>query len=82
MSTSHRSIIPDHGTHEPGAIARPRSHRRVFTLLVAALVTLPTLSSAQAILDSSFVTNAPVYSMVRDGDRIYIGGDFSTVGPA
>ncbi len=52
-------------------------------LIVAAACAL--LSSgvgfAQTIDENLWVTNGPVYSVVRDGGTIYIGGAFTRVGP-
>src|SRR5438552_13077340 len=37
---------------------------------------------AQTVDPSLWVANGPVYTIVRDGSTIYIGGHFSQVGPA
>src|SRR6266568_2684690 len=37
---------------------------------------------AQTIDQNLWVTNEPVYALVRDGGTIYIGGQFTQVGPA
>ncbi|MBI5215078.1 MAG: T9SS type A sorting domain-containing protein [Ignavibacteriae bacterium] len=57
----------------------------IIFLMVAVVITLfsgASLLPAQTIQDNLWVTNGAVYSTVRTGNTIYIGGQFSQVGPA
>jgi len=50
--------------------------------LIATILALsPTNGSAQTIDEKLWIANGPVYTVVRDGGTIYIGGEFSQVGP-
>ena len=54
------------------------------TLAIAAALTLSTIRGgrAQSVDPNFWVANGPVASVVRDGSTIYIGGNFTRVGPA
>ena len=51
-------------------------------LLFAVALVVPQAVSAQSIDQNLWVTNGQVNAVVRDGGKIYIGGDFTQVGPA
>src|SRR5438093_9105113 len=70
------------------AILHDRSRTRArllparIALGLAAAITVSTCAGfAQSVDPNLWVTNGPVYSIVRDGGTIYIGGSFSRVGP-
>jgi hypothetical protein len=52
-------------------------------LLLALLVLVPTGAQAalSSVADNDWVTNGPVYAMARSGNTIYLGGNFSQIGP-
>src|SRR5438477_4441633 len=50
------------------------------SLVIAACATMP--CGAQSIDTTLWVTNGAVDAMVRSGTLLYIGGDFTSVGPA
>src|SRR2546422_536796 len=58
--------------------------RAVAGLVVAAVCVLVSSGAgfAQTIDENLWVTNGTVRAVVRDGGTIYIGGDFTQVGPA
>ena len=65
-----------------------RGRRRAFALLplsfVSALILfalLPKAESAPALREELWVTNGPVYEAETVDDTLYVGGDFSQVGP-
>jgi WD40 repeat protein len=61
------------------------AHRSVLLGAVAALALLPTASKAEAAVDStpesSYVTNGIVSALARTSSTIYLGGEFTQVGP-
>src|SRR2546426_1486999 len=65
-------------------IVAPVPFRAVAGLVVAAVCVLVSSGAgfAQTIDENLWVTNGPVRAVVRDGGTIYIGGDFTQVGPA
>src|SRR5262245_45383763 len=50
-------------------------------VLASAVSVLSPPAAAQVINPNFWVTDGPVNAVVRDGNTIYIGGDFTTVGP-
>ena len=51
-------------------------------LLFDASAWLPGVASAQTVDEKLWSTNGLVNSVVRSGDKIYVGGAFSQVGPS
>jgi len=70
----------------PVGWVRTRSFQRDISLIAGLVMPLMLWSvgvgRAQTVDTTLWVTNGPVYSIVRDGSTIYIGGDFTQVGPA
>ncbi|HET9233879.1 MAG TPA: hypothetical protein VFP10_07050, partial [Candidatus Eisenbacteria bacterium] len=65
--------------------AATRSRVRPLAVVVAVAACLPgshTIALAQTVDPNLWVTNGPVSSVVHDGGTIYIGGNFTRVGPA
>jgi hypothetical protein len=51
-------------------------------LLLLALASFPSAVSAQAVNENLWVTNANVSGVVRSGNKIYLAGNFTQVGPS
>jgi putative pyrroloquinoline-quinone binding quinoprotein len=60
---------------------RSRGPRHIAGLVVALLLSSPGVGLAQTVDTTLWVTNAPVNAIVVDGSTIYIGGNFTLVGP-
>jgi outer membrane protein assembly factor BamB len=56
---------------------------QVTGLIVASIALVPSMALAQSTtpLDSFAVTDGKVYALAEGGDRLYVGGAFTTVGP-
>ena len=65
------------------ATAPPASPSRLLSLIPIVFVwgcAAARIASAQAIRSDGYVADGIVRTVVRDGDRIYIGGDFTRIG--
>ena len=87
--TAHRSagaFIPPLGLHRSWPLRDPRRIARACRLSACAIASTVALWSAPAVaqtLDANlWVPNGPVFAVVRSANTIYIGGRFTSVGPA
>src|SRR5437867_3055877 len=82
---SHSRAHRDHSRVVPRAAA-PCRLAEMGAVMVGFVVALalgwPTPGFAQVLDPELWVANGPVYTIVRDGGTVYIGGHFTQVGPA